>query len=439
MSLTLTQQPTTPNAAYTRLVYVASGSLGFPDLPQFQYLMDIYPSGSFDSGNPDDNRIVRIAQVPNPAGVAVFDPSPVLQGQLQNDNNWKVLGATGPTRSVKSFSLVFGYQYGTSLSSSVEPIQILIAPNLEVFPGIVNENNGQSFNFNTSSFSEPLNNPYLTNAPYAFNNPTQELPAPYYHGLMNSEDYFTATIFEDTYLSSAEVIVRTYKIENGQPVLGVGTTVTIPLTPPSGSFNTLGLGPKNLAEFSPTFSASLAAGDINFIYTSSDLGGISYYINDKWDGQPITGTIVETGETFKQCSDEYTRFAFINRYGFWDYYNVYNPVKTNTDLERSNFNNSFVNYSTNPSPYNANRRGDTQTYLASTDKYSVDTNYLDKETANWLEELMESPSVYLQEGGNFVPIIITNTEYRTNNSTARNKLFKYTIEWEYANARRSRI
>ena len=432
MSVTVTQSPTTPNAAYTRLVYVASGSVTTSE-PQYQYVMDVYESGSTDL-------ITRITQVPNPEGVAVFDPSPILQGQLDIDNNWKTLGATQPTASLLTFDMRFGEQYGTSDSSSVTIYTGSTSNYLEVFPGIVNENNGQSFNFNTSSFTEPLNNPYLTNAPYAYNNPTTELPAAGYHGLMNSEDYFTATIFGDTFLIPAQVTARPQKIINGQ-LVSSSTPIAIPLSSPSGSFNTIGLGPKNLAELSPEFSASLAAGDINFIYTSDDFGGISYYINDKWDGVPVgdVTTLSYTGETFKKCSDQYTRFAFINRYGFWDYYNVYNPVKTNTDLERSNYNNSKVNYSNLLSPYNANRRGDTQYYLSSTDRYSVDTDYINKETANWLEELMESPTVYLQEGDNFVPIIITNTEYRTNNSTARNKLFQYTIEWEYANARRSRI
>lgn len=433
MPVTVTQSPTTPNAAYTRLVYVASGSVTTSE-PQYQYVMDVYESGNTDL-------ITRITQVPNPAGVAVFDPSPILQGQLQIDNNWKTLGATGPISSVQTFDIRFGEQYGTSDSSSVTVYTGSTSNYLQVFPGIVNENNGVSYNFNTSSFSKPLNNPYLTNAPYAFNNPIREISATGYHGLMNSEDYFTATIFGDTFQSASYVKVECVRIENGERITDIIPDIIIPLTPPSGSFNTVGIGPKNLAEYDPVFSASLAAGDINFIYTFDDFGGISYYINDKWDGIPYTNStrLEYTGETFKKCSDNYVRFAFINQYGFWDYYNVYNPVKTETTLERESFDNSFVNYSNQLSPYNANRRGEKQTYLASTDRYSVDTDYINKETANWLEELMESPSVYLQEGDNFVPIIITNTEYRTNNSTARNKLFQYTIEWEYANARRSRI
>ena len=292
MPVTVTQSPTTPNAAYTRLVYVASGSVTTSE-PQYQYVMDVYQSGSSELIN-------RITQVPNPAGVAVFDPSPILQGQLQMDNNWKTLGATGPTSSVQTFDIRFGEQYGTSDSSSVTVYTGSTSNYLEVFPGIVNENNGVSYNFNTSSFTEPLNNPYLTNAPYAFNNPLEEFPATGYHGLMNSEDYFTATTFGDTFLDPATINVQVLNFVNGQSVGSGVTAITIPLTPPSGSFNTIGLGPKNLAEYSPAFSASLAAGNVNFIYTSNDFGGISYYINDKWDGVPVTDPTISSLRTYIQ-------------------------------------------------------------------------------------------------------------------------------------------
>ena len=431
MSVTITQSPTTPNAAYTRLVYVASGSVTTSE-PQYQYVMDVYQSGSSELIN-------RITQVPNPAGVAVFDPSPILQGQLQNDNNWKVIGSIQPVASVQTFDIKFGEQYGTSLSSSVTVYTGSISNYLEVFPGIVNPNNGVSYNFITSSWVGP-GNAYLTNCPSA--QTVDSVPGSGEAYLMNSDDYFTVTSFQDSIGGSGNIMLRGYYVSNG-----IGNFVTgsiINAADGLGEFTTWGFGPKNLSDLNSGWADYFNSGSINLLLTLFDPGGIAIYINNLWDGVKVTSgeprlVTLRSAVPFKQCSTEYTRFAFINRYGFWDYYNVYNPVKTNTDLQRESFSNSFVNYSTNPSPYNANRRGDTQTYLASTDRYSIDTDYIDKTIANWLEELMESPSVYLQEGGNFVPIIITNTEYRTNNSTARNKLFQYTIEWEYANARRSRI
>ena len=47
MAVSLIQQPTSPNGAYTRLLYVASGSVTTSN-PQYQYVMDVYESGSSD-------------------------------------------------------------------------------------------------------------------------------------------------------------------------------------------------------------------------------------------------------------------------------------------------------------------------------------------------------------------------------------------------------
>ena len=66
MAVSITQQPTSPNAAYTSLLYVVSGS-GTTTNPQYSYVMDIYESGSAV-------RLNRYTQIPNPEGVATFNP-----------------------------------------------------------------------------------------------------------------------------------------------------------------------------------------------------------------------------------------------------------------------------------------------------------------------------------------------------------------------------
>jgi len=111
MAISITQKPTTPNAAYTYLPYVVSGSVTTGN-PQYSYVMDIYESGS-------STRLNRITQVPNPSGVAIFDPSRLLQTKLSYDNNWKTLGSTDKVNAVKTFEIKFGEQYSTSISSSV--------------------------------------------------------------------------------------------------------------------------------------------------------------------------------------------------------------------------------------------------------------------------------------------------------------------------------
>lgn len=437
-------QPTTPNVAYTRLgTMVASTDT---TAPQYQYVMDVYESGSSEYivrmvQTPDD-----ITQTPSDQDRVIFDPSRIFQGELDFDNNWKVTGSIQPVNSVKTFELKIGDQYGTSPSSSITVYPNQASMNIEVFPGVVNPadnptNSGfNAWNFNTSSFAGD-GNPYLTNAPAA--QTTLGYPNNEYAYLVNSTDYMTVTSFQETLFNTGSITLRGFKVENGVPSSQI--LVEIVASDPSGSFTTWGVGPQNLADYNPTFKSLLDNGDINLIYTIDDPGGFAIYINDKWDGIPASnsnGRLTSIKDPLKQCSEEYTRFAFINQYGFWDYYNIYNPVRTTTALERKNYNKpqllSSLNGFITPQYYGA-YTGYEQFYLRSTDTYSIDTDYINEETANWLEELLESPEVYLQEGSDFVPIVLTNSSYEHNNSTSRNKLFQYTIEWVYANPRRSRL
>lgn len=86
MAYTITQKATTPNAAYTRLIYTVSGSTN-TYRPQFKYVLDIFESGSTD-------RLHRVVQEVNPAGVSVFDPSRLFQGELKEDQSWKISSLT---------------------------------------------------------------------------------------------------------------------------------------------------------------------------------------------------------------------------------------------------------------------------------------------------------------------------------------------------------
>ena len=437
-------RPTSPNAAYTRLGYVVSSSN--TDLPQYQYVLDVYESGS-------SNMVSRLVQTPNIISSAsfylegVFDPSRIFQGELDFDNNWKVTGSIGPVNAVKTFELKAGEQYGTSTSSSITVYPDQDTATITVFPAVINptfvdyDPANNEWDFNTGSFIGPSGdyNPYLTNNPATIQ--TLGLPVGGYPSLVNSTDYETVTIFEETYIDPALVKVYASKIETGS-ISGNVWTGSIALTPPSGAFNTIGVGPQNLADNFPDFKTLLDSGSINHLYTFNDAGGYALLINDKWDGSIISAEIspYNIANAIKQCSDEYTRFAFINKYGFWDYYNIYNPVRTTTALERQNYNPTQLSYQYGfQTRYNPFIPQHTQYFLRSKDSYVIDTDYIDKETANWLEELLESPEVYIQEGSDFVPIVITNSTYEHNNSTSRNKLFQYTIEWVYANPRRSRL
>ena len=169
MSYTITQQATSPNAAYTRLLYAVSGSI-YTTQPQFQYVMDVYESGS-------SNLIKRTTQTINPAGVAIFDPSRIIQGQLSVDYNWKINTPTEFNSSSKEFIIEFGEQFATSISSSVTVYPTIASSSIETFQGVVEPNAGY-YNWDSASYA------VLSNMPATMS--------------MQTNDYGTVSLYNNT-------------------------------------------------------------------------------------------------------------------------------------------------------------------------------------------------------------------------------------------------
>lgn len=429
MAVTVINQPTTPNATKTKLVYTISGSN--VNQPQYQYVTDIFVSGSNDL-------LTRLYTYPNLTGNGIVDVARVLDDNLEFDNYWQITGSIAPQESVKTFDIRFGEAFGTSISSSVTIFTGSSANFIKVFPGIVDPNEG-SFNFNTSSFSQLTENSYLTNNPAAQTGTEESLPNKTYAYLINSTDYLTLTVFQDLFITPGRIGITAQKVENG--VATVVTSSFIDLSPLSASFNTIGVGPQNLADLDAGYANFFASGSINALNTKNDPGGIAIYINDLWDGIPRTSggfaniSLNGLKQPLKQCSDEYTRFAFINNYGFWDYYNIYNPTRKVTNVERNIYDQNYVDYSSNTSIYSYEKLGKTQYNTGYTDTFEITTDYVDGPISTWLTELFDSPDVYIQDKGVFIPVVIINSAYEWNMNENRQKLFQYTIQYQYANKR----
>lgn len=367
MSYTVTQKATTPNAAYTRLIYTVSGSTKVSE-PQFSYLVDIYESGSTD-------RLQRIIQGVNPAGVSVFDPSRLFQGELSEDQSWKISSVTPYVSSSKTFTLEFGEQYGTSDSSSLAVSSSIRTENIEVIRNAVEPNSG-FYNWQSSSYA------VLSNMPATMS--------------MQFDDYGTISVYDNdvSYVSQSF-----YSSSHTGSVLVQENNYDI-----TSSFSSVPI------------SASTPYWNNAEVIVSSSIGLQSYRY-----------------EVSDETHREKTRFAFINKLGTWDYYNNYNPVRQEISVLREQYTAARVDYSSLTSDYDISRKGLTTYHSNTDDSFAVDTDYLDKSNANWIEELLESPSVYIQRNGEFIPIIINDSSYTANTNQARQKLFKYTITFTPSN------
>lgn len=398
MAITALQKPTTPNVTNTNLVYtVESDNV---NEPQFRYIFDIY---NVPVSGPN-TFVTRLKTYPNKEGKGIIDISRELGDQLEYDLNWKnVLEDTLPINGYKTYNILYGEQYAPTLDSTSSIYPNLEGDQIEVFQGTVYKNEG-SYNFNTSSIVDGTN--ILSNHPEAVYQPETED-----YIWVNDSDYHTITILNED-LDSGVFLYE----PDGTFISGY---VLSPFS--SGSYATLGIGPQNLIDRGIPLATIQQAGRI----TIGSLGSPNYSIFlPGYEGHP--------------CGDDYTRFAFINEYGTWDYYNVYNPLRKSSNVERNTYDKTFVDYSSNTSNYNISNRGTTQYRTEYSDTYQITTDYLSKPTAQWLTELFKSPEVFIQSGSNFIPIVMTQSSIEWNMNQFRQKLFQYEIEFQYANQPQTR-
>ena len=337
--------------------------------PQFQYVCDIY-SGS--------DLIKRLTQGINPAGTATFDVARIIQGELNIDYNWKINTPTAFNSSSKTFNIKMGEQYGTSISSSVTVTPDQTNDSLTTFLAIVEPNNGIGYNWQSSSYAALTNQPTTASMQY--------------------DDSGTISVYnEDTvYVSqsfySASSTTAQYDLVEQKNYTITDTFSSFPI------------------------SSSVPYWNYVDVSISSSLGTQEYRY-----------------EVSDETHREKTRFAFINKLGAWDYYNNYNPVKQAINVSREQYTAPRVDYSSTTSTYDIERRGLSDYHNSTDDVFTVITDLLDQTSANWLEELIESPEVYIQRNGEFIPIIITDSDYVANTNQARQKQFQYSINFKPSN------
>ena len=452
MAITIQQFPTTPNMANNNLVYAVTSNSS--SAPQFQYVCDVFYSGSA-------TLLQRIKQQPNPSAVGVFDLGSLITNYLNSDNNWKAAPFATSSAASRRFVVKFGEQYGTSLSSSV----ILYAGNTSgagqpavtasayhyFINGLVEPDDKVNWNWpsgsyftasavsTTTTFSKQN---ALTNAPltqsiqdgeYAtisiingnFNNSTTAAQDIY--NVRISEFNATGSLLFDRSIDNLVSDGGGPRTSNSQLWSSVAANQT-----PGTQLLTVGVGPQNLID------AGIALQSTTAFYTVSFLGQLSTgpdYFN--LNGIYAKFRFEKQGP---QCGYDGVRFAWKNEFGVWDYYTFTLQNDKSFSIERGNYEQTFVPFNdVNPIPYSKERRGSINYYNKLTQVETANSDWLTQEEADWLKELFFSANVFQQVGTDFLPVVITsvNLTEKTNPRTQRN--FQYQIEFQPANQKNPRV
>ena len=111
MAVTVNKRPREINSVNNPLVFSVSSSNY--QQPQFRYVTDVYYSGS----TAGSDRLTRLFHSPNIYGTGNIDVSTVLGDYISYDYDWTT-DITSSVEGSKKFTLKFGEEYGTSISSS---------------------------------------------------------------------------------------------------------------------------------------------------------------------------------------------------------------------------------------------------------------------------------------------------------------------------------
>jgi len=450
MAVSLQQFPTSPNTANDNLVYLCTSTE--VTQPQFQFVVDIK----------DENNVLiqRVKQQPNPSSKGIFDLGNLIPTQLgPTDRVWDISVATRVTSSAKEFNILFGEEYGTSVSSSVtlyngagSPGDPAVSQPTQIFfllDGVVDPNELVNWNFNSGS-------------KYAEEDPTDDVTFSHQFGLTPFDtssirlgDYHTISFFNGNAVGNGDnpnlamdVFAATFKQYDANGVIGSTDIIyntagprttntefwTDVYTDQSGSTRLIHFpaGPQNLVDAGISLDSDLAYYTVDFTAQATDTFPNS---NGVWGSYRFDITTAN-------CGYDGVRFAYKNSYGVWDYYNFSLAETSTSDIERQQYEQSFVNFSNtdNNVAYDRERRGKNNYYNKITKRRTANSDYLTQTDADNLRELFYSTDVYVQQAdGEYFPVIINNASITEKTNPRSQKLFRYTVEYQYANGDRSRL
>ena len=450
MAISLQQIPTTPNIANSNLVYTCTSTQVAQ--PQFQFVVDIKDASG--------TLIQRVKQQPNPSSKGIFDLGQIIPTQLgPTDRVWDISVVTANTASAGDFTIAFGEEYGTSVSSSItlyngagsagDPAVTQTDTIFFLLDGVTNPNELVNWNWNSGSY-------------YAEEDPLDDVTFNHQFGLtlFNSSsirlgDYHTISLLNgntqgngDNPNSAMDVFAATIKQYDISGVIGstdiiYNTTVGL-RTADSDDWSTVyvsqsestrlnhwPVGPANLVDASIGLDSDLAYYTVEFTAQATDR---SPNYSGVWG-------LYRFDVTTANCGYDGVRFAYKNQFGVWDYYNFALAESTEGTIERLNYDQSFLNYSntSNNVAYDTERRGKNNYYNKITNRRTANSDYLTQTDADNLRELFYSTDVYVQQDdGAYFPVIINNASVTEKTNPRSQKLFRYTVEYQYANEVRSR-
>lgn len=176
------------------------------------------------------------------------------------------------------------------------------------------------------------------------------------------------------------------------------------------------------------------------LYTDSLLGSTpstalnnakSYtiHLEDNTNTQTSERFTFNVGET---CTKYNTvRIHFLNRLGGYDAFNFYLKSIHTTEIKKDSYDQEKHDWTGNRYTYTKAARGKTDYNVGLNKRLTVNTDYLSEAESIWLEDLVTSPSLYIEENNELIAVNIDERSV-TKKTTLNDKLMQYTFQINYS-------
>jgi len=472
MALYIIQQPlnTTgfkPTPVGQQLMFAVQDTWAITERFNVKFIADVYISNSSIDLNTTTDRIGVFKTTPNNKGVGIFDFRPVVETFLKSDNEGSTFGngsryktsdVTHPIHlidqyamsenSMRFMAINFKREYSVTETSAIitsgnpEPSNLYI-----LFNGVLQYddvltldkgNYGYDLARPTNFLATLASSNFLSNAPitqYATINDYGTLP--FFNFLPTTDDRLSK--MRITYYwdggSSSEDINQNWN--NG----GYQTNQSNITPRVDKCLMYFGGFPANLRNWSSTFDTAVTNGLTHYtIQGSNTAAGTTmntYTIQ----------IICPNGEGYNR-GYEMVRLAWLNQWGTWDYYTFTMKSTRSVSTKRIPYQQPAGTWNESRFKISGYKGGKKNFRVNSTEKIKINTDFVTEAEGVWLEELVNSPEVYIINGfqadinnkyitNKYVePVTITTSNY-IRKTKANDKLMQYTFEIEKSKMKRT--
>jgi len=387
MAITVRQQPASLFPAYNDAVYIVTSSNVAQ--PNFKFVADIYVNSV---------KVDRMLIPPHPTELSgKVNVSPLLESRVKVDISADDNRILPNNNSYVQYEVKFGEAYGSSGT--------VIYPNLTNISGKYLWNAVVDYPTFCNYSSGDYTSDFLTENPNLKDGMqlTVDDNAWLYWTNFNLNTSYVKVV---TY-NSANTLLGTFKIDNKYSTSRF-------LRIPTGPYNILNI---------PDAQFTLG---VQPIIT----GSVDHYTVQTFNSSNVAISTEAEYKIIEDCTRyEKRRLQFLNELGGYDTFNFTLVSKETMDIERSMFKKDLGSYGTSYSFVNSpNDRAYSQYHTRIKDKISIQSDWVTEQQLAWLEQLVTSPDVRLDDGLYLIPINITNTSFEKK-KVVNEKLFNLQLEY----------